>query len=92
MNFNRDYIFRILPMLTALTAAILLVVAVVAGRTEGTSERVAIGAGKKIEKRIGILEDYAAKVAGGDADLSCREELPEDLVIYKYVNDSLVFW
>ena len=90
MKFTRDNIFRILPMLTALTAAVLLVVASVAGRTEGTSERVAISAGKKIEKRIGILEGHIEKMA--QAEVSCREELPEDMVIYKYVNDSLVFW
>ena len=92
MKFTRENISRILPLLTALIAAILLVVAAVAGRTEGTSERVAVVAGKKIEKRIGILEGYAEKMASAEAEVSCREELPEDMVIYKYVNDSLVFW
>ena len=47
MKFTRENISRILPLLTALIAAILLVVAAVAGRTEGTSERVAVVAGMK---------------------------------------------
>lgn len=93
MKFSRDHIFKFLPMLTALTAAILLIAAAIGKRTEGTSERAAISAGKKIERRIGILEGYAAMIAGESGDhLSCQNELPEDMVIYKYVNDSLVFW
>ena len=58
MTFNRDYIFKFLPMLTALIAVMLLVAAAVGERTEGTSERVAESSGKKIEKRIAILESY----------------------------------
>ena len=69
MKFTRENISRILPLLTALIAAILLVVAAVAGRTEGTSERVAVVAGKKIEKRIGILEGYAEKMASAEAEV-----------------------
>ena len=65
MKFNRVYIFRFLPMLTALIAAMLLIAAIVGGRTEGTSERVAVSAGKKIEKRIGILENYLTMMEMG---------------------------
>ena len=68
MKFNRVYIFRFLPMLTALIAAMLLIAAIVGGRTEGTSERVAVSAGKKIEKRIGILENYLTENAEARAE------------------------
>lgn len=92
MKFNRVYIFRFLPMLTALIAAMLLIAAIVGGRTEGTSERVAVSAGKKIEKRIGILENYLTMMEMGGEATTCDDDLPEDMVIYRYVNDSLVFW
>ena len=56
MKLTRDNIFRILPFITALIAVILFCISAIEERTEGKTEHVAASAGKKVEKRIAVLE------------------------------------
>ena len=64
-----------------------------AGNTSsGDTERIARYARARVENRIAILEDYVAKALDPDSEHSCLHDLPEDMVIYKYVNDSLKSW
>lgn len=92
MKLTRDNIFRILPFITALIAVILFCISAIEERTEGKTEHVAASAGKKVEKRIAVLENYIRMDSDDSDGHSCLEDLPEDMVIYKYVNDSLVSW
>ena len=60
---------------------------------EGNTERIARSTASKIEKRLEILDEYIADAMSSDTDIhSCLKDLPEDMVIYKYRNDSLVSW
>ncbi len=46
-----------------------------------------------IQKRLRILDGYIRKVETSDEeDIRILKELPEDMVIYRYVNDSLRSW
>ena len=92
MKLTKDKIFRILPFMTALIAVILFCISVIEERTEGKTERVASAAGKRVENRIEVLENYIRLSSEESDGHSCLENLPEDMVIYKYVNDSLVSW
>lgn len=61
--------------------------------TAGHTERVAKAMKTKVESRTDILEGYIARALASDSDESiCLSGLPEDMVVYKYVNDSLKAW
>jgi signal transduction histidine kinase len=60
---------------------------------EGDVERVAKSARTRIRNRIDILDTYIMRALDNSLDDHvCLEDLPEDMVIYKYVNDSLKSW
>ena len=60
---------------------------------EGNTERIARSTASKIEKRLEILDEYISDAISSDTDIhSCLKDLPEDMVIYKYRNDSLLSW
>lgn len=49
--------------------------------------------GKRIDRRIDILETYIDKAMSGDHnEWMDLEDLPPDMVVYRYVNDSLQSW
>ena len=92
MKLTWDKTFRILPFMTALIAVILFCISAIEERTEGKTERVAASVGKKVEKRIEVLESHIRLSVETADDHSCLDDLPDDMVIYKYVHDSLVSW
>ena len=62
------------------------------GNAEHT-ERAAKATQARIEDRIEILERHIARSLEPDFDKDgCLADLPKDMVIYKYVNDSLKVW
>lgn len=92
MRLNRDIISRFLPVFTALVAVVLFFMSIIEKRTEGKTEHVAETVGRRVEKRIDLLESYLEKSEDSFREHSCLDDLPEDMVIYKYVNDSLISW
>ena len=78
--------------MTAVAAVILFTLSFFWDRSDGITEAIARHAGQKTEKRIEILERYADRIISDSGHNSCLDDLPEDMVIYKYVNDSLVSW
>ena len=75
-------------------AAIVLFALSMAGNgNEGDAERVAKSTKTRIKSRIEILDTYIIKALDdGQDDNICLEDLPDDMVIYKYANDSLKSW
>ncbi len=76
----------------ALVLALVLFVLSMAGNSSGSdtakdAREVAI----RIEDRLYILDKYIDKVMEQE-DLELPERLPEDMVVYRYVNDSLRSW
>ena len=49
--------------------------------------------GVRVEKRLAILENYAQKALAADPQAWLRlEDLPEDMVVYRYNEDTLKSW
>ena len=61
--------------------------------TSESAEKTAIDLSEKIEKRLGILERYADEAISGDHTKWLQlDDLPRDMVIYRYVYDTLQSW
>ena len=91
--FDKKAINSYLTLLTFALALVLLTLSLVGNRSAGDTERIAKATRLRTESRIEILEQYVSQALDPDADEhSCLEGLPEDMVIYKYVNDSLKVW
>ena len=92
MNRN-SFIYDRLPVLILILALVLFVFSLAGGNRDGGTERMARRATERIEDRIELLERHISETMEiGGQDHGCLMELPEDMVIYKYVNDSLQFW
>ncbi len=80
--------------MTALVLALVLFVLSMAGSDPGSdTSRDAKEVAAHIEDRLEILDRYIAQIEGTDEeDLKLLHDLPEDMVIYRYVNDSLRSW
>lgn len=61
--------------------------------TSESAEKAASDLGEKIEKRLGMLEKYADEALAEDHSrwMDLRK-LPQDMVIYRYVYDTLQSW
>lgn len=91
--FNKGNIIRRLPILLFITALVLFAFSMAGNGSEGNVERVAKSAKARIRNRINILDTYILKALDNNLDDNiCLEDLPDDMVIYKYVNDSLKSW
>ena len=91
--FNKGNIIKRLPILLFITALVLFAFSMAGNGNEGNVERVAKSAKTRIRNRINILDTYILKALDNSLDDNiCLEDLPDDMVIYKYVNDSLKSW
>ena len=91
--FNKGNIIRRLPILLFITALVLFAFSMAGNGSEGNVERVAKSAKTRIRNRINILDTYILKALDNSLDDNiCLDDLPDDMVIYKYVNDSLKSW
>jgi signal transduction histidine kinase len=90
---DKNRINRHLTLGTFALAIVMFVMSMAGNRSAGNTERIAKNARSRVESRIEILEEYIERVAASeDEDFPCLEGLPEDMVIYTYVNDSLKSW
>ena len=90
---TKEWLHKKIP-LAALFLAMLLFVLSMAGRNAGTdTEKAAADMEERIEKRLEILDGYILQAQETDKDdLILPEGLPDDMVIYRYINDSLQSW
>ena len=90
---TKEWLHKKIP-LAALFLAMLLFVLSMASRNAGTdTEKAAAEIEERIERRLEILEEYISIAQATDKDdLILPEGLPDDMVIYRYINDSLQSW
>ncbi len=90
---KRKWLHKRIP-LTALVLALVLFVLSMAGNNAGNdTDNDAREVAVHIEHRLRILDDYIEKAGSTDQkDRKAQGNLPEDMVIYQYVNDSLKSW
>ena len=90
---DRKTINSRLTMVTFILAIAMFILSMASNSSAGDTERIAKSTRTRIEDRIEILEGYVAKALSTEGnEHDCLYDLPEDMVVYKYVNDSLKSW
>ena len=90
---TKEWLHKRLPF-TALILALVLFVLSLAGNNAGSNtDKVALETTDRIQKRLSSLEENIEAALETDRkELILPEGMPEDMVIYRYINDSLQSW
>ena len=90
---TQEWLHKRLP-LTALFLALLLFILSMASNNAGSNtDKISEETAARIEKRLAILDSYIAQAHATDKnELILPAGLPEDMVVYRYINDSLQSW
>ena len=74
-------------------ALALLAASLLANQSHPDTESTARDLGRRVEKRLALLDGYAAQALSADPEAWLRlEDLPEDMVVYRYREDTLQSW
>jgi hypothetical protein len=96
MNGNRMKRFGIIDFLIpglVAAALVLLGLSLAVDRRTSDPEKAAEKMGRALEKRMAILDGYAAQaLVPGQDDWLGHLDLPEDMVLYRYIDDTLQSW
>ena len=90
--FSRKLTYKKIPLLLFLIAATLLILSLSGNNLSQDTNKVALKTEKRITKRIEILEKHIEQAVNLPSNSTTLLQIPDDMVIYKYVNDSLVSW
>ena len=89
--FTREITYKKIPLLLLLLAVVLFIISAGGGNAGDHSARIARKTEKRIIHRANILNDYISQVVNSPSG-EMQLDLPEDMVIYRYINDSLASW
>lgn len=90
---TKEWLHRRLPFTALILALILFVLSLASNNAVSNTDKVASEVASRIEKRLNALEGYTQTALDTDRkELILPEGLPEDMVIYRYINDSLQSW
>lgn len=82
-----------LPMMILLVALFMLILSMTGNKAGKDTDFAADFVKHRLEKRLEILERYTDLTAKREEDeASFAKKLPDDMVIYRYLNDSLQSW
>ena len=88
MNIRRWFSIALLS-----AAVLVLAVSLLTGNRSGNMESAAQELGEKMEKRMALLDKYIDVALHTDpGQWMDLEKLPEDMVVYRYVKDTLQSW
>ena len=79
-------------MLVLMAALGLLILSMTGNNGKTDTDRIAAIAEHKLQARLKMLDSFAHEALQMDKEEECLKDLPEDMVIYCYQNDSLLFW
>ena len=88
---GNPFIQKRLPLLVLFLALSLFLFSMVGNSSENETVQIADKTAHRLEKRLNRLDRYITEALNQKTD-ECLEGLPRDMVLYKYVNDSLKFW
>ena len=88
---NNTFIKKRLPLLVLFLAFAMFMLSMVGNSSENETAGIAEKTAIRLQRRLQKLDSYARKAMYEHSD-GCLEGLPDDMVIYKYENDSLKFW
>lgn len=90
---TKDWLHKKLPLLALLLALLLFVLSMASNNAGTDTDKSAEDIAERVERRLKILDGYIAEAQATDKkELILPEGLPEDMVIYRYINDSLQSW
>ena len=90
--FSRKLTYKKIPLLLFLLAVVFFVMSIAGNNTGDNTQEVAQKAEASVIKRAAVLDKYVDQVLASEPRKTPRLQIPEDLVIYRYVNDSLAAW
>ena len=88
---NNIFITKRLPLLILFLAFTLFMLSMVGNSSENETAGIAEKVALRLERRLAKLDVFVQKTLVEHED-GCLEGLPEDMVVYRYENDSLKFW
>lgn len=90
---TRDLIYNKIPVAGLLMALVLFLASLTNNVSIRRTESVVSKTTARLEKRIRVLDRHIENIISTDpSELNMPEQIPEDMVIYRYVNDSLSSW
>ena len=90
---TREWLHKRVPLMTLILSLVLFVLSLASNNAGSNTDKVASGTAARVEKRLNELDGYIQEALGTDTkELILPEGIPEDMVIYRYVNDSLQSW
>ena len=90
--FSRKLTYKKIPLLLFLLAAVLFVMSLTGNNLSNDTEKIARKTEKRISRRIQTLDKHIDEVINTPSSSLSLVQIPEDMVIYKYVNDTLSTW
>jgi len=90
--FTKELTYRKIPLLLFILAVVLFIMSASGNNTGDDTDDVARKTEKLIENRISELDHHVDNAIESIPEDMLKMELPEDMVIYRYANDSLVAW
>ena len=91
---NKHHIIRQFIALGAVTVAVvMMLVSILSGQSHVNTDAAAEDMGRRVEQRMNILDGYLSQALSESAEQwMSLPGLPEDMVVYKYVEDTLQSW
>ena len=90
--FSRKLTYKKTPLLLFLLAGVLFFMSLSGNNLINDTEKIARKTEKRIVKRLGHLDGFINEMLNTPPGTTSLMEIPEDMVIYRYVNDSLDTW
>ena len=88
---NNPFIKKRLPLFVLFLAFALFMLSMVGNSSENETGGVAEKTAARLQKRLAKLDAYACRALVSHDD-RCLDGLPDDMVVYKYENDSIRYW
>ena len=88
---KNDFTKKRLPILILFIAFCLFLMSMIGNSNESGTVKIAERTTARLQKRLDKLEAYALDMMMHHND-GCSVDMPEDMVVYKYENDSLLTW
>ena len=90
--FSRKLTYKKIPLLLFLLAVVFFIMSMSGNSIDHDTQRFARKTEKRIAKRIETLDKHIGHVLESTPSENSSLKIPDDMVIYKYVNDSLSAW
>ena len=87
---NGDFKKKRLPLILLLLALFLLLLSLAGNSGDNDLEGITSKTEERLEERLEEMDRYVQEALSSTQE--CMGEIPEDMVIYRYENDSLQSW